>query len=115
MNSHKHARLRPIGRAPLVSRVLRQEWKVATAPAAAAGVRIERVITDNGCGYLSRLLNAACVDLGLRHIRTRPYTPKTNGKVQRFVQTSLREWAYASPTPAQRSVRPPWALPPTLG
>ncbi|MEG1767748.1 MAG: IS481 family transposase [Comamonas sp.] len=58
------------------------------------GVKIERVMTDNGSGYVSRAFKAACQELGVRHIRTRPYTPKTNGKAERFVQTSLREWAY---------------------
>ena len=62
---------------------------------AAMGVHIERVMTDNGSGYVSKAFRQACAELGLRHIRTRPYTPKTNGKVERFVQTSLREWAYA--------------------
>lgn len=50
---------------------------------------------DNGSGYVSKEFKAACADLGIRHIRTRPYTP--NGKAERFVQTSLREWAYARP------------------
>lgn len=61
------------------------------------GVRIDRVMTDNGSGYVSQPFKAACAALGIRHIRTRPYTPKTNGKAERFVQTSLREWAYAKP------------------
>lgn len=63
---------------------------------AGLGVRIERVMTDNGAGY-KKLFEAACQELGIRHIRTRPYTPKTNGKAERFVQTSLREWTYAQP------------------
>lgn len=63
---------------------------------AGLGVRIERVMTDNGTGYKNQF-KAACEALGIRHIRTRPYTPKTNGKAERFVQTSLREWAYARP------------------
>lgn len=58
------------------------------------GVEVERVMTDNGNAYRSRLWRRACQALELRHIRTRPYTPKTNGKAERFVQTSLREWAY---------------------
>jgi transposase InsO family protein len=66
----------------------------AVAYYASLGVRIERVMTDNGAGYKSAFA-AACQELGIRHIRTRPYTPKTNGKAERFVQTSLREWAYA--------------------
>jgi len=64
---------------------------------ASLGVKIERVMTDNGSGYVSKAFKAACQELGIRHIRTRPYTPKTNGKAERFVQTSLREWAYAQP------------------
>lgn len=63
---------------------------------AGLGVRIDRVMTDNGAGY-KNTFKAACDELGIRHIRTRPYTPKTNGKAERFVQTSLREWAYAKP------------------
>lgn len=63
---------------------------------ASLGVRIERVMTDNGAGY-KNAFRAACQELNIRHIRTRPYTPKTNGKAERFVQTSLREWAYARP------------------
>ena len=60
------------------------------------GVQIDRVMTDNGTGY-KKTFRLACEALGIRHIRTRPYTPKTNGKAERFVQTSLREWAYARP------------------
>jgi transposase InsO family protein len=54
-------------------------------------------MTDNGPGYVARLFGKACRMLRLRHIRTRPYTPKTNGKAERFIQTLLREWAYALP------------------
>ena len=63
----------------------------------ARGIRIERVMSDNGSGYVSRLFRKACRILGLRHIRTKPYTPRTNGKAERFIQTMLREWAYAIP------------------
>lgn len=73
-----------------------QFLRQAVAHYAGLGVRIERVMTDNGTGY-KKLFEAACQELGIRHIRTRPYTPKTNGKAERFVQTSLREWAYAQP------------------
>jgi transposase InsO family protein len=59
------------------------------------GVRVERVITDNGSAYRSKLFAAALRQAGARHVRTRPYTPRTNGKAERFIQTSLREWAYA--------------------
>jgi len=59
------------------------------------GITVERVMTDNGSCYKSRAFARACKQLGLRHIRTKPYTPKTNGKAERFIQTALREWAYA--------------------
>ena len=61
------------------------------------GIRVERVMTDNGAGYVSRLFRKVCRLLRLRHLRTRPYTPRTNGKAERFIQTLLREWAYALP------------------
>jgi len=60
------------------------------------GVRLQRVMTDNGPCFHARAFAAACRQLGLKHVRTRPYTPKTNGKAERFIQSSLREWAYAS-------------------
>ncbi len=50
-------------------------------------------------GYVSRMFREACATLGLKHIRTRPYTPRTNGKAERFIQTALREWAYAASYP----------------
>ena len=59
------------------------------------GVTVERVMTDNGSCYRSQAFARACKRLGLRHLRTRPYTPKTNGKAERFIQTAMREWAYA--------------------
>jgi len=59
------------------------------------GVRIERVMTDNGSEYVSYAFRDACARLNIRHLRTKPYTPKTNGKAERFIQTCLREWAYA--------------------
>ena len=69
--------------------------EAAVAYYAKLGVRIERVMTDNGSCYQSKMFRAACKRLGLRQIFTRPYTPKTNGKAERFIQTALREWAYA--------------------
>lgn len=60
------------------------------------GIRVQRVMTDNGAAYRSRAFRAVCHELGVRHLRTRPYTPRTNGKAERFIQTALREWAYAS-------------------
>jgi transposase InsO family protein len=69
--------------------------KAAVAYYARLGVKVERVMTDNGSCYRSRAFKNACRRLRLKHIRTRPYTPRTNGKAERFIQTSLREWAYA--------------------
>ena len=69
--------------------------KAAVIYYAKLGVSIQRVMTDNGSCYKSRAFGRACKRLGLKHIRTRPYTPKTNGKAERFIQTALREWAYA--------------------
>ncbi|AXS40750.1 IS481 family transposase [Breoghania sp. L-A4] len=66
------------------------------------GVTVTRVMTDNGACYKSKAFAKACRDLGLKHIRTRPYTPKTNGKAERFIQTALREWAYAIAYPTSR-------------
>lgn len=60
------------------------------------GIRTERVMTDNGACYKSKLWAETCRKLGIKHIRTRPYTPQTNGKAERFIQTALREWAYAT-------------------
>ena len=59
------------------------------------GVKVYRVMTDNGVSFRSRRYAKALRLLKIKHVRTRPYTPKTNGKAERFVQTSLREWAYA--------------------
>ena len=63
------------------------------------GVTILRVMTDNGSCYKAHAFRDACRELGLKHIRTKPYTPKTNGKAERFIQTALREWAYARSYP----------------
>jgi len=68
--------------------------KRALAWFAQHGVKVERVMTDNGACYISYAFATACKENGLRHIRTRPYTPKTNGKAERFIQTLIREWAY---------------------
>lgn len=61
------------------------------------GVEVSGVMTDNGSAYRSHVFAASCRSLGVKHLRTRPYTPQTNGKAERFIQTSLREWAYAHP------------------
>jgi transposase InsO family protein len=73
--------------------------KAAVAYYASLGVRVVRVMTDNGSCYKAFDFRGACRDLGLKHIRTKPYTPKTNGKAERFIQTALREWAYAQAYP----------------
>jgi transposase InsO family protein len=79
--------------------------KATVAHFQAQGVRIERVMTDNGSPYISFAFRDACRELGIRHLRTKPYTPRTNGKAERFIQTCLREWAYAQayPTSAART------------
>ena len=76
------------------------------------GVKVERVMTDNGSCYKSFAFRRACKRLRLKHIRTKPYTPKTNGKAERFIQTSLREWAYARayPNSRERAVELPFWL-----
>ena len=61
------------------------------------GVAVQRVMTDNGSAYRSKLFAQALRIAGARHVRTKPYTPRTNGKAERFIQTSLREWAYGRP------------------
>jgi transposase InsO family protein len=58
------------------------------------GIRVERVMSDNGCGYVSTAHTIACRALGVRHTRIRPGRPRTNGKAERFIQTLLNEWAY---------------------
>ena len=85
------------------SRVMKDERKgsaiaflrAAIAYYAGLGVKVERVMTDNGSCYRSKAFGKACKKLRLKHIFTKPYTPRTNGKAERFIQTSLREWAYA--------------------
>ena len=69
--------------------------KAAVAWYRRLGITVERVMTDNGPCYTSKAFARTCRQLGLKHIRTRPYTPRTNGKAERFIQTALREWAYA--------------------
>jgi transposase InsO family protein len=67
----------------------------AVAWFAEQGITIERILTDNGVGYRSKIWAARCVELEVKHSRTRPYRPATNGKVERFNRTLLDEWAYA--------------------
>ncbi len=73
--------------------------KAAIAYNACLGVKVSRVMTDNGSCYKSSAFRDACAQLGLKHIRTKPYTPKTNGKAERVIQTTLREWVYAQAYP----------------
>jgi len=63
---------------------------------AAHGIQVEELMTDNGSGYRSKLHKIACIALGIKHIRTRPYRPRTNGKAERFIRTMLGGWAYAA-------------------
>jgi transposase InsO family protein len=94
----------------------RQESAVAFLQAALAdyaslGVSVLRVMTDNGSCYRSRAFARICRRLELKHLRTRPYTPRTNGKAERFIQSALREWAYARPYPtsdARAAELPAW-------
>jgi transposase InsO family protein len=60
------------------------------------GIQVERLITDNGSGYRSKLHAIACRAHGIRHLRTRPYRPQTNGKAERFIRTMLEGWAYGA-------------------
>ena len=60
------------------------------------GIRVERVLTDNGGAYRSTIHALACRILGIRHLRTRPYRPQTNGKAERFIRTMLGGWAYGA-------------------
>jgi transposase InsO family protein len=73
------------------------------------GIKVSGIMTDSGSCYRSHRFASACSRLGLRHLRTRPYRPCTNGKAERFIQTLLRGWAYhrAYPTSIQRSLRLP--------
>lgn len=59
------------------------------------GIKVTGIMTDNGSCYRAKAFARACSKLGLKHIFTRPYRPQTNGKAERFIQTALREWAYA--------------------
>jgi transposase InsO family protein len=77
------------------------------------GITVERVMTDNGSAYRSNLHAQACRQLGLKHLRTQPYRPRTNGKAERFIQTLLREWAYPLLFPnsaARTAALRPWLL-----
>ncbi len=68
--------------------------KAAVAYYASLGVKVQRLLTDNGSAYRSKLFARTCQALGIKHTFTQPYRPQTNGKAERFIQTCLREWAY---------------------
>jgi transposase InsO family protein len=75
------------------------------------GIKVERVMTDNGSADKSRSFPKALADRDIRHKRTRPYTPRTNAKAERFIQTLLREWIYAAPyqnSPTRAAAMPAW-------
>jgi len=75
------------------------------------GITVRALLTDNGSSYRSHQFRQACFELGLKHRRTRPYSPQTNGKAERFIQTALREWAYSThwPDSVQRNLcLAPW-------
>ncbi len=75
------------------------------------GITIERVMTDNGSAYVSKAWAEDCTRIEIRHLRTRPYRPRTNGKAERFIQTMLREWAYAAvyqTSDQRRQALEPW-------
>lgn len=77
------------------------------------GVTVARVMTDNGSPYRSHLHAEICRQLGLRHLRTQPYRPRTNGKAERFIQTLLREWAYGQlyqTSAHRRTALDPWLI-----
>jgi transposase InsO family protein len=74
----------------------------------AHGIEVERLMTDNGSAYRSTAHALACRALGIKHLRTRPYRPQTNGKAERFIRTMLREWAYAAVYAARQIGRPPY-------
>ena len=85
--------------------------QAALAYYASLGVAVARVMTDNGSCYRAGAFAKTCRRLELKHLRTRPYTPRTNGKAERFIQSALREWAYAQayPTSAHRTAElPTW-------
>jgi transposase InsO family protein len=97
----------PDERGPTAAGFLRR----AVAWFAKRGVSVERVMTDNGSSYISTIHAETCRELGLRHLRTRPYRPQTNGKAERFIQTMLREWAYGrlfSSSRERRETLPFW-------
>jgi transposase InsO family protein len=86
-------------------------WTRAQAFFASAGITVQRVLTDNGACYRSRLWRDTLTAAGITHKRTRPYRPQTNGKIERYHRTLTDEWAYAKPyatEQARRAALPTW-------
>lgn len=102
------ASLFPNEKIPSVLAALHQ----ALAFYSAHGITIQAVLTDRGSSYRSNLFASTCQQLGLKHLFTKPYRPQTNGKAERFIQTALREWAYAQayPTSDRRTAELPFWL-----
>ena len=75
---------------------LRADVEVGEDEKATSGIRIERVMSDNGSAYVSAVHALACKTLGIKHLCTRPYPPRTNGKAERFIRTLLGGWAYGA-------------------
>jgi transposase InsO family protein len=91
-DASRYAVVVPVPDETAASAVLALE--TAAAELSRRGIRIERVLTDNGSAYVSHAFKAAVAQIGARHKRTRPWRPQTNGKAERLIQTLLREWAY---------------------
>ncbi|OJW77965.1 IS481 family transposase [Thiobacillus sp. 65-1402] len=89
-----HVAIDDHSRASFVQMYADERKDSAVAHYAALGVKIKRLLTDNGSAYRSHLFARTCQALGIKHTFTRPYRPQTNGKAERFIQTCLREWAY---------------------
>jgi len=100
-----YAEVLPNERSPSSSGFLRR----SVAWFRSRGVQVLAVMSDNGSCYVSHRFKATCQKLRLRHLRTKPYRPRTNGKAERFIQTLLREWAYKRPysTSFHRTLRLP--------
>lgn len=98
-DASRYAVVVPVPDETAASSVLALE--TAVAEFARLGIRVERVLTDNGAGY-KRQYDAAVAHLGIRHKRTRPRRPQTNGKAERLIKTLLHEWAYARPYTTNR-------------
>ena len=110
-NEREFAMRYPRGERALIAPFKQFQASDTVAWFAARGITVRRVMSDNGSGYVSRAFRAACETAGLRHLRTRAYTPRTNGKAERFIQTLQREWAYVRPyqtSAERRAALRPW-------